>query len=94
VNRSLRAVQDLLAADFYTDQLYRNTIVAFVAGLARLTVGFDRQIVNRLAERVGIASLAAAEGLKLSVSGQLQSYVLTVVAAVVLLFASLAWLHP
>ena len=93
-NRPLRAVQDLLAADFYTDQLYRNTIVAFVAGLARLTVGFDRQIVNRLAERVGIASLAAAEGLKLGVSGQLQSYVLTVVAAVVLLFASLAWLQP
>jgi NAD(P)H-quinone oxidoreductase subunit 5 len=94
VNRPLRAIQDLLAADFYTDRLYRNTIVAFVAGLARLTDGFDRQVVSRLAERVGLASLASAEELKLGVSGQLQSYVLTVVAAIVLLFASLAWLKP
>jgi NAD(P)H-quinone oxidoreductase subunit 5 len=91
--RPLRALQDLLAADFYTDRLYRNTIVAFVAGLARLTNGVDRNIVSRLAERVGSASLATAEGLKLGVSGQLQSYVLTLVSAIVLLFASLAWLQ-
>ena len=93
INRPLRAIQDLLAADFYTDRLYRGTIVAFVAGLARLTDGVDRQIVNRLAERVGLASLATAQELKLGVSGQLQSYVLTVVAAIVVLFASLAWLQ-
>jgi len=93
INRPLRAIQDLLAADFYTDRLYRGTIVAFVASLARLTDGVDRQIVNRLAERVGLASLATAQELKLGVSGQLQSYVLTVVAAIVILFASLAWLQ-
>jgi NAD(P)H-quinone oxidoreductase subunit 5 len=93
MNRPLRAIQDLLAADFYTDRLYRGTIVAFVASLARLTDGVDRQIVNRLAERVGLASLATAQELKLGVSGQLQSYVLTVVAAIVILFASLAWLQ-
>ncbi|MFN9623962.1 MAG: NAD(P)H-quinone oxidoreductase subunit F [Cyanobacteriota bacterium] len=93
VNRSLRAIQDLLAADFYTDRLYRNTIVAFVAGLARLTDRFDREVVNQLAARVGLASMAAAEELKLGVSGQLQSYVLTVVLAIVVLFASLAWLQ-
>ncbi|MEB3334518.1 MAG: NAD(P)H-quinone oxidoreductase subunit F [Cyanobacteriota bacterium] len=93
VNRPLRTIQDLLAADFYTDRLYRNTIVAFVAGLARLTAAFDRRVVHRLAERVGLASLASAEELKLGVSGQLQSYVLTVVAAIVLLFASLSWLQ-
>jgi NAD(P)H-quinone oxidoreductase subunit 5 len=93
VIRPLRALQDLLAADFYTDRLYRNTIVAFVAGLARLTNGFDRQIVSRLAEKVGLASLATAEGLKLGVSGQLQSYVLTLITAIVVLFASLLWLQ-
>ena len=91
--RSWRAVQDLLAADFYTDRLYRNTIVAFVAGLARLTNAVDRHIVSRLADRVGMASLASAEGLKLGVSGQLQTYVLTLVAAIVLLFSSLVWLQ-
>jgi NAD(P)H-quinone oxidoreductase subunit 5 len=93
VIRPLRAIQDLLAADFYTDRLYRSTIVAFVAGIARLTNGFDRQVINRLAERVGLASMATAEGLKLSVSGQLQSYVLTVITAIVLLFVGLASLQ-
>ncbi|MFM1798602.1 MAG: NAD(P)H-quinone oxidoreductase chain 5 [Cyanobacteriota bacterium] len=93
VNRLLRGIQDLLAADFYTEWLYRHTIVAFVAGLARFTDGFDRQVVSRLAERLGFASLAAAQELKLGVSGQLQSYVLTVVMAIVVLFASLIWLQ-
>jgi NAD(P)H-quinone oxidoreductase subunit 5 len=93
VIRPLRAIQDLLAADFYTDRLYRSTIVAFVAGLARLTNGFDRQVINRLAERVGLASMSTAEGLKLGVSGQLQSYVFTVITAIVILFAGLASLQ-
>ena len=61
---------------------------------AAIRHSFDRRVVSRLAERVGVASLASAEELKLGVSGQLQSYVLTVVAAIVLLFASLAWLQP
>ena len=87
----LRTVQDLLAADFYTDRFYRSTIVAFISGLARLTNAFDRTVVSGLANRVGQVSLASAETLKLSVSGQLQSYVLTLVAGVVLLFAGLAW---
>jgi NAD(P)H-quinone oxidoreductase subunit 5 len=89
VIRPLRAIQDLLAADFYTDRLYRSTIVAFVAGLANLINTFDRQVINRLAERVGLASMATAEGLKLGVSGQLQSYVFTVMTAIVILFVGL-----
>jgi NAD(P)H-quinone oxidoreductase subunit 5 len=87
----LRTLQDLLAADFYTDRFYRTTIVAFISSLARLTNSFDRTVVSGLANRVGQVSLASAETLKLSVSGQLQSYVLTLVAAVVLLFAGLIW---
>lgn len=86
----LRALQDLLAADFYTDRLYRLTIVAFVAGLAELTNRFDRAVVSGLANRVGLASLASAGTLRLSVSGQLQSYVLTLVAALLLLLLGLA----
>jgi NAD(P)H-quinone oxidoreductase subunit 5 len=89
----LRTLQDLLAADFYTDRIYRITIVAFVAGLARLTNSFDRIVVSGLANRVGSASMASAETLKLGVSGQLQSYVLTLVAAIVLLFGGLVWLR-
>jgi len=91
VLKPLRTLQDLLAYDFYTDRIYRATIVAFVAGLARLTNAFDRVVVNGLVNRIGVGSLASAEALKLGVSGQLQTYVLTVVLAIVLLFGSLSW---
>jgi len=89
--RPLRTLQDLLAFDFYTDRIYRATIVAWVAGLAQFTNTIDRVVVNGLARRVGSLSLASAEGLKLGVSGQLQTYVLTVLVAIVLLFGSLIW---
>ena len=42
---------------------------------------------------VGRLSLATAEGLKLSVSGQLQSYVLTLIVAIVLLLGALQWIR-
>ena len=90
--RSLRLLQDLLASDFYTDRIYRATIVAAVAGLARLSNWIDQTLVNGLVNGIGRLSLASAEGLKLGVSGQLQSYVLTVLAAILLLLASLQWL--
>ena len=90
--RPLRLVQDLLAYDFYTERIYKSTIVAFVAGLAQIINSIDRVLVNGLVNRIGTASLASAEGLKLGVSGQLQSYVLTLVAAILILLGTLAWL--
>jgi NAD(P)H-quinone oxidoreductase subunit 5 len=99
IQQPLRGIQDLLAEDFYTEKIYRATIVAFIAGLARLTNGFDRQVVNGFVNGIGKLSLQSADGLKLGVSGQLQSYVLTVVVAIVVLLGSLSWLlgevpHP
>jgi NAD(P)H-quinone oxidoreductase subunit 5 len=93
VIRPLRTLQDLLAFDFYTDRIYRATIVAFVAGLARLTNSFDERVVNGLVNRLGAGSLSSAETLKLGVSGQLQSYVLTVLVAILLLFGGLSWMR-
>jgi len=90
---TLRWFQDLLANDFYTAQLYRNTIVAFVAALARTVESFDQVVVSGLARRLGTASLASAESLRFGVSGQLQSYVLTAVVALVLLLSGLVWIH-
>ena len=90
--KPLRVLQDLLASDFYTEKIYKATIVAFVSGLARLVNSVDRVLVNGLVNRIGSASLASAEGLKLGVSGQMQSYVLTLVAGIIALLASLAWL--
>jgi len=90
IRQPLRGIQDLLAEDFYTEKIYRSTIVAFIAGLARLTNGFDRQVVNGFVNGIGRLSLQSADGLKLGVSGQLQSYVLTVVVAIVVLLGSLS----
>ncbi|MFM7635748.1 MAG: NAD(P)H-quinone oxidoreductase subunit F, partial [Cyanobacteriota bacterium] len=88
---TVRVVQDLLAADFYTPAIYRATIVAFVASLAKLTNWFDRVVVNGLVNGIGRASLISAEGLRLGVSGQMQSYVLTALLAIVVLFSAMQW---
>lgn len=92
-NPLLRLIQDLLAYDFYTPEIYRRTIVNLVSSLAQLTRWFDLTVVKGLVDGVGRLSLSTAEGLKLSVSGQLQSYVLTVILAIVLLLGALQWLR-
>jgi NAD(P)H-quinone oxidoreductase subunit 5 len=86
---ALRVVQNLLANDFYTPEIYRRTIVNPVASVARLTRWFDIHVVKELVDGIGRLSLTTAEGLKLSVSGQLQSYVLTLIVAIVLLLGTL-----
>ena len=86
---ALRVLQDLLAYDFYTPEIYRQAIVKPVASLARLTRWFDITVIKGLVDGVGRLSMASAEGLKFGVSGQLQSYVLTLVAAIVLLLVTL-----
>ena len=52
---------------------------------------FDRLLLNRFVNRVGSSSMVSAEGLRLAVSGQTQSYVLTVLLAIVLLLSALVW---
>jgi NAD(P)H-quinone oxidoreductase subunit 5 len=88
----LRVVQDLLAYDFYTPTLYRRIIVLPVSALAHATLWFDRTLIKGLVDGIGRVSLATAEGLKLTISGQLQNYVLTLIVAILLLIASLQWL--
>jgi NAD(P)H-quinone oxidoreductase subunit 5 len=85
----VRVVQDLLSYDFYTPEIYRRTIVNAVASLAKLTRWFDITVIKGGVDGLGRLSLATAEGLKLTVSGQLQSYVLTVVLAVVVFIGGL-----
>jgi len=89
----VRVIQDLLAYDFYTPELYRRTIVNLVASLARVVLWFDRTVVKGLVDGLGRLSLSTAEGLKLTVSGQLQSYVLTLIVSIVLLLSALQWLR-
>jgi NAD(P)H-quinone oxidoreductase subunit 5 len=91
LNPVLRWFQDLLAYDFYTERFYRLTIVNVVAGFSRLAAWFDRNVVDGVLHGVARLSLQSAEGLKLSVSGQSQSYVLTVLVAIVLFLTAVSW---
>ena len=54
----LRILQDLLAADFYTERIYRNTIVAFVSGL----LAAHRQLRSTRGERSGEPDRQALDG--------------------------------
>ncbi len=73
-----QALQDLFAYDFYTPQLYRNTIIGFVALSSRLLNGFDRIGIDGVGNFFGIATLFSGQSLKYSTSGQSQFYMLTI----------------
>jgi len=85
----IRTLQDLLAYDFYTPEIYKRTVVSLVANLAQFTLWVDLNVIKAMADGVGNLSMATANGLKLSVSGKTQSYVLTVLLAIVLLLGVL-----
>ena len=85
----IRTLQDLLAYDFYTPEIYRRTVVSLVANLAQFTRWVELNVIKSLADGVGNLSMATANDLKLSVSGKTQSYVLTVLFAIVLLLGVL-----
>jgi NAD(P)H-quinone oxidoreductase subunit 5 len=87
----VQAVQELLAADFYTPQIYRATIVLGVAVLSKITDWVDRFIVDGFINAVGLVSIMGGESLKYSNSGQSQFYVLTIVVGMATIGLVLAW---
>lgn len=78
-----QALQDLFAYDFYTPQLYRNTIIGFVAISSRLLSSFDRIGIDGVGNFFGFATLFSGQSLKYSTSGQSQFYMLTIVLGLV-----------
>jgi NAD(P)H-quinone oxidoreductase subunit 5 len=88
----LRFVQDLLAYDFYVDRLYRFTVVFAVNQLSRLNSAIDRYIVDGLVNLVGLGTIFSGQGLKYSVSGQSQFYVLTILLGLSILAFLMSWL--
>jgi NAD(P)H-quinone oxidoreductase subunit 5 len=95
INRLLRFSQDLLAYDFYIDRLYDRTIVALVRQLSRAANWFDKNVVDGLVNVVGLATIGGGEGLRYSISGRSQSYLVTMligVGALLLLIALLSQL--
>jgi NAD(P)H-quinone oxidoreductase subunit 5 len=86
-----RWVQELLAQDFYVFQFYYRTVVPAVVGLSQVSAWIDRYIIDGLVNLVGVASLSAGQGLKYSVSGQSQSYLLTIVVGIGAIGLALFW---
>jgi NAD(P)H-quinone oxidoreductase subunit 5 len=86
-----KPVQNLLAYDFYTPKLYRNTFVLGVDWLSKVTDWLDRYVVDGLVNAVGLASIFGGETLKYSNSGRLQFYALTIACGVALLGVLMSW---
>jgi NAD(P)H-quinone oxidoreductase subunit 5 len=95
LDQRIRRLQDALAKDFYIEQIYQITIVALVKACSDAVSWFDKTIVDGLVNVVGIATLGGGEGLRYSVSGRSQSYLVTMlvgVAALMLLIFLLSQL--
>ena len=86
-----KPVQDLLAYDFYTPKLYRNTFVLGVDLLSRMTDWLDRYVVDGLVNAVGLVSLFGGETLKYGNSGRLQFYILTISLGVAIIGIIVSW---
>ena len=87
----IKALQDLLANDFYTPQLYRLSIVFSVDFISRLADTIDRLVIDGIVNMIGLASIGSGEGLKYSTSGHTQFYALTVVLGISLLGITITW---
>lgn len=88
----LKLAQDLLAYDFYIEQLYKVTIVWLVDRISRFNAWFDRYVLDGVVNLVGLASIFSGESLKYSISGQSQFYLLTILLGISILGALLTYL--
>ncbi|BCL37049.1 NAD(P)H-quinone oxidoreductase subunit F [Nostoc sp. MS1] len=86
-----RMIQDLLGYDFYIDRIYRLTVVSSVALLSKISAWSDRYVVDGLVNLVGFATIIGGQGLKYSISGQSQGYMLTILAVVSALGFFISW---
>lgn len=80
-------LQQLLAYDFYVDRLYRLFIVNPFAWGSKLIYQVDRQVVDGLVNGVSLAFIIGAEGLKYTLFGRIQLYLLTLLIGLVLITA-------
>jgi NAD(P)H-quinone oxidoreductase subunit 5 len=86
-----QSLQDFFAYDFYTQKLYRITIVFVVDLISRMISWTDRYIVDGAVNLVGIVTVFSGQSLKYNVSGQTQFYALTILLGIALLGITLCW---
>ncbi|MBD2078841.1 NAD(P)H-quinone oxidoreductase subunit F [Leptolyngbya sp. FACHB-17] len=80
-----KGLQDLLAYDFYTPNLYRSSIVFVVALVSQITSWFDKYLVDGGLNLFGVLTLFSGRNLRYSTSGQSQFYMLTIVFGIALI---------
>lgn len=85
-----KGLQDLLAYDFYTPNLYRSSIVFAVALVSQITSWFDKYLVDGGLNLFGAVTLFSGRSLRYSTSGQSQFYMLTIVFGIALISALLS----
>ncbi|RMH75386.1 MAG: NAD(P)H-quinone oxidoreductase subunit F [Cyanobacteria bacterium J007] len=86
------AVQNLLAYDFYIDRFYHLTVVFAVEQFSKITAWIDRYFVDGLVNLVGFATIFSGQGLKYTVPGRSQLYVLTILVGISVLGLLMSWL--
>ncbi|MEO1002367.1 MAG: NAD(P)H-quinone oxidoreductase subunit F [Cyanobacteria bacterium J06638_7] len=83
----LGGLQQWLAADMHTEGFYRRTVVALVAGLARLSSRMDQGLTDGFSSLTGEVALEGGRRLSLTTSGRSQAYAFTILLAVLLMGA-------
>ncbi|MEO0539356.1 MAG: NAD(P)H-quinone oxidoreductase subunit F [Cyanobacteria bacterium P01_A01_bin.105] len=86
-----RWLVDLLAYDFYTSTVYKNTVVLAVGTLATVSDWLDRYVIDGFVNLVGLASVVGGETLKYNNTGRSQFYMLTIALFVVVLGILMSW---
>ncbi|MDJ0799728.1 MAG: NAD(P)H-quinone oxidoreductase subunit F [Calothrix sp. MO_167.B12] len=91
VRLPVKALQDLIAYDFYTPKLYRMSIVLSVDLLSKLVDIVDRFVVDGIVNLVGLVSIGSGETLKYSTNGKPQFYAFTVLIGIGILGMIVTW---
>jgi NAD(P)H-quinone oxidoreductase subunit 5 len=86
-----KSLQDLLAYDFYTRDIYRTSIVFGVDLISRMTSWLDKYLVDGIINLFGVVTTFSGQSLKYSTSGKSQFYILTILLGLALLMMWVSW---
>jgi NAD(P)H-quinone oxidoreductase subunit 5 len=86
-----KGLQDLLAYDFYTRDIYRSSVVLVVDLVSRITSWLDKYLVDGIINLFGVVTTFSGQSLKYSTSGKSQFYMLTILLGVALMVLLVSW---
>ncbi len=86
-----KSVQDLLAYDFYTRDIYRTSVVFAVDVVSRIAAWLDKYLVDGIINLFGSVTIFGGQSLKYSTTGQSQFYMLTILLGLALLVIWVCW---